>query len=338
MIVTEDGVVIRQQNKTLTKKGKRSIRSLASTVSYNRSSTITNKMIGIIMNLPNIVEFFINEDQLVADVPKAIADKIKSGEYTFLKSNEGSIKAQIRNTVDGQVVKTLDLKEVAKTPEISNLANMAATTALYNQLTLLENKIDKVNEGVLAVSRSLENDRVARVLSVQESLEQAFSVKDKTIRETILVDTLTESILAKNMIYKQMEEKIQSLLADDKKPKSKRMSADEGDKMVKEIIDSYYIYSEAFKVQLRCYFELKEYTAVSQAISMFYNQVKNVDSLEIRNELDGSLELDSHLFSKSMDELYLSLDKMEEYLYDNINLLDQSVYEKLDYAGRHFNE
>lgn len=338
MYVSEDGTVIINKNRIHNEKKEKRSRRLSDLISFSREDSIINKMTGFIINSPNILEFFLSENEMVIDLPRNIANKIKSGEYTFLNAKDGSIKAQIRDVKTGHIVKNLDLKEVSKVSELNSLANMAATAALYAQLKTIESKIDKVNEGIETLAKSLENDRLARVISVRESLQQALSIKNISIRKQLLINTLSESLVAKNMFYKQIEMKISQLIDDEKLPKRKRMSADEGDKKAKEILNDFYPYSEAYKIQMRCYIELEEYTALSLSIGAYYQQIENIYNDDIKAEIDGSFESTDDLYSKSVNELLLSLENMESNLFENIRNLDSNVYEQIEYMGGEYDE
>ncbi len=333
MYVSEDGVTVIGKNRINPGKIGKQNRRLSDLISFSRENSIANTMTGIIINSPNILEFFLSENEMVVDLPRNIANKIKSGEYTFSNAKDGSIKAQVRDVKTGQIVRNLDLKEISKVSEITSLANMAATAALYAQLKTLENKIDKVNKGVETLIKSLENDRLARVISVSESMSQALSIKNDSIRKKMLVNTLNEALKAKNMFYKQIEMKVKQLMDDEKQPKRKRMSADEGNQKAKEILNDFYPYSEAYKIQMRCYIELEEYTALSLSIGTFYEQIENIYSDDIKVEIDGSFEKTDNLYSKSVNELLLSLENMETNIFENIRNLDNDVYKEIAYSG-----
>lgn len=275
-----------------------------------------------IYNLPQLMEQLLKGREVVLDISKEMASKIISGELEFIrKGKTGEAVGILRDTSTKKMFAQLPIKEMPL-----ELGSIIATAGLTMQLQQISYKLEELDGKINKVNRNFDLNRYAEVQSAQDKYKLALLSKDPEVKKTLLLESLSQSTNAYNLLLNQLYETKMNLKISQQNesiiPNLFKSKAEEEANLAETALDNLDYLKDAFRFQIATLFELKEYDALNYAVQDFREMIIEDFSGE------ESLFLDGHLPPNSKNPFtYLSKDIVDttsaviEFIDNNEDLL-----------------
>lgn len=213
----------------------------------NEIKNIFDNIVGVSPMVAELVDGLKKTETISLKLSKEITEKLKSGEYSFMRTKDGILKAEIidLNQKGKPIVQHCDLeiKEVCKGVDMKKLLNSMQSYQMQKQLEQISQQLDDISNRLNEVLRGQQNDRIALYYSGLELYLDSMRINDETFRKDMLslaIKTLKDS---NEQMIQQVKSDIKVLLDkfDIKSGKIKGIS-------IKDINDRMTSINKAFEV------------------------------------------------------------------------------------------
>ena len=145
----------------------------------------------------NTVKAAIPDVALQAVLTDEQKKKLAKGALKLMTKKDGSIVANLINPKTKKIVKTIPLKSVKTTPEITQAM---ASLSTQMQMAQIAEQIQSVQLAVEEVRMGQESDRLASAYSCQQKLLQAMEIKNPELRAMALMRITSDAEDSRNLL------------------------------------------------------------------------------------------------------------------------------------------
>ncbi len=138
---------------------------------------------------------------LIARVPKYVQELIDNGTYRFMIDKNGEILPAIRDAKG--IVKQVRLEDaVLKSPELVHSLSNLSIQIMMNQIL---SEIQSISDSIRSIQIDMQNDRLALADSAMQSIQQAFLIKDISLRDFAILDCIHKATEAKCTLMRNFQ-------------------------------------------------------------------------------------------------------------------------------------
>lgn len=145
----------------------------------------------------NAVKAAIPDEMLMAALTDEQKKQLAKGALKLMTKKDGALMANLINPETKQIVKTIPLKSVKMTPEITQaMANLSN----HMQMAQIAEQIQAVQIAVEEVRMGQESDRLATAYSCQQKLLQAMEIKNPELKAMALMQLVSAAEDSRNLL------------------------------------------------------------------------------------------------------------------------------------------
>lgn len=225
----------------------------------------------------------------IAETNPAIQKLIDSGVYRFITDKSGEILPSIYK--DNTIVAQVRLRDLILTPDLGpSIINLQTQMALAQVLS----EIREVQKGIASLHRELQDDRLALAESAWRQLQQATLISDARVRDTMLLNVLSNATNAKSILQRAFTS--QKNFFDERNPKGgfakllDKEAQNFGAEKSSEIFSTLMAITKTVQIEASAYCLLGEQRAARSSLEQFGHFIRT-NKLENRDTL---LTLDSY--------------------------------------------
>ena len=279
----------------------------------NNRGLIVNSLNDILSGSNNIKDIISPEKVYIAKFPKAILDKIESGQYAVMKDKTGKVLSTIIDTTlpkNRNIVHQLRMEEIDPNikDKIKNLGTNITNIAIQQQLADLSRMLLQIQTIVIEVKRGQMTDRIGLILSGKNQLEQALQLEDSDLNKRDLIRGAIKGI---NDGRAQLE-----LALKDEINKKVSISDNKFILLIKSLLNSNYykeIEDQYYTIQEGMY----AYFEATRLLALSYTIIESKEAIQrILEPTIHMIEI-SHEKMKKMSDLVLVGKKTNENWYEN---------------------
>lgn len=232
------------------------------------------------------------EERLVAEIPDFIKKKLASGEWRLVKSATGEYFASVRGNKG--IVKNLRLiKEQIPKDTLGVLDNLNSKI-LMNQLI---SEVESIGETINLLQQEIHNDRIAEADATLQMMNQIQYIQDLRIRESMIVNAITESTISKHKLMRNFSFNLDSITEDFKNPKLGFKSSKVANGKSIKALSSLQSIANLVQIETKGYTILGEIDAAKNTLLEFHNFIVSTNL----NNRDVLLFLNENLPSNQID-------------------------------------
>ncbi|MCT2346571.1 hypothetical protein M4D71_20675 [Niallia taxi] len=162
----------------------------------NKVNDIVATFAGLVPATEQLKQIINPEKIYVAQFPKDILEKMKSGEYDLLHTKSGDILSNIidKTLPKNNIIHNVRLAELNPdmVNKVQNLSNNVMNMAVQQQLTMVLEELSEVKKLSASIKRGQELDRIGLVYSGKRQLENALEASRES--RTILIQNAIQSL------------------------------------------------------------------------------------------------------------------------------------------------
>lgn len=291
-----------------------------------KKSKLISDLTAQIANVPQLVEQLTKNKEMVLDISKELAKKIANGELEFIrKGATGEAVGILRDPKTKEIFTQLPIKEMPL-----DLGASIATAGLTMKMQEISHKLDELDNKINRVNRNFDLNRYAEVQSAQDKYKLALLTKDPDVKKTLLLESLSQSTNAKNLLSNQLyETKMQLKIAQENSNKilervknAVNPVYEKEATLAQTALDNLDYMKDAFSFQIATLAELGEYEALNYAVSDFKDMILEDFSGNDALLLDGSLSTTTNPFKYLSENVVESTTSIIEFLDHNEEMLE----------------
>lgn len=292
------------------------------TYHVKRQSKLFSLIASQLANIPIFAEELSKHGEIALDISQELTAKLASGEITFgAYAQSGQKYAQFINAETKRIYTNIPIKDLPVT-----LGPAIATAGLSMKLQEITHELDILGEKVDRVNRNFDLNRYAEVQSAKEKIEMALLTKNPETKKALLLDSLTQSTNAKNLLLNQLLEtkaQLTNAKTNGKIPFfNNSLSAAEGDNLAMIALENLSYMKDAFNFQLTTLFELGEFDALNYIICEFKEIILQDFSGQNALFLDEHLAISTNPFKFLSNDIVTVSNALIDFIESNEELLD----------------
>lgn len=283
----------------------------------------------IIPGFSKLVEDFLGrEERLVADIPKYMSDKIKSGEWKILRSKSGEFFASVRGSKG--IVKNIRLVKETVPVDVLGSLNDISNKAMINRLIA---EVESIEETINFLQGELHQDRLAEADATMQLMAHVQYIQDSRLRENLIVSTLTTGILSKRKLMRNFKFNMDNLISGFGKFSFKSNANKIANSTALDTLNSLKSISNLVQTEVQCFTLLGEVDAAKNTLLEFHNflnlnNIYNRDILITLNEnlptnqivtIEKIINIASNINRFIKEEEYIRLEIGKEELINNVH-------------------
>jgi len=201
--------------------------------------------------------------------------QLAKGALKLMTKKDGTLLANLINPNTKKIVKTIPLKAVKMTPEMTQ-----AMVSFSNQMQMAQiaEQIQVVQLAVEEVRMGQEYDRLATAYSCQQKLLQAMEIKDPEIKAMALMQLVSSAEDSRNLLMLSQKSNVEFIKNQPESFIKKMMSGASTEKInarISEIRESLCAVNMVSFVEAMAYQELGEHEAARRSLTYFANFIEN---------------------------------------------------------------
>lgn len=217
----------------------------------------------------NVVRAAIPEEALQAVLTDEQKQQLAKGALKLMTKKDGSLMANLINPETKRIVKTIPLKSVQTTPEMTQAM---ITFSTQMQLAQIAEQIQVVQKAIEEVRMGQEYDRLATAYSCQQKLLQAMEIKNPVLKETLLMQLVADAEDSRNLLMLSQKNNVNFIMQEPERLFQKVFQGSRPEKIngrMSEIRESLCAVNMVSFVEALAYQELGEYGAAKRSLKYY---------------------------------------------------------------------